>query len=97
MRKLFMMIVLVLVTGLFAAGQTVQITGVVTSSEDGLPMPGVTVKVQGTTIGASTGIDGSFFPVSTHKCHRSRILVHRDAESGCAYQRKDQDQCDTCS
>ncbi len=60
MRKLFMMIVLVLVTGLFAAGQTVQITGVVTSSEDGLPVPGVTVKVQGTTIGASTGIDGVF-------------------------------------
>ena len=60
MRKLFMMIVLVLVTGLFAAGQTVQITGVVTSSEDGLPVPGVTVKVQGTTIGASTGFDGVF-------------------------------------
>jgi TonB-linked SusC/RagA family outer membrane protein len=60
MRKLFMMIVLVLVTGLLATGQTVQITGVVTSSEDGLPVPGVTVKVQGTTIGASTGIDGGF-------------------------------------
>ena len=66
MRKLFMMIVLVLVTGLLATGQTVQITGVVTSSEDGLPVPGVTVKVQGTTIGASTGIDGVFtLPVPT--------------------------------
>ncbi|HSO77816.1 MAG TPA: TonB-dependent receptor plug domain-containing protein, partial [Bacteroidales bacterium] len=60
MRKLFMMIVLVLVTGLFAAGQTVQITGVVTSSEDGLSVPGVTIRVQGTTIGATTGIDGVY-------------------------------------
>jgi len=55
-----MMIVLVMVTGLLATGQTVQITGVVTSSEDGLPVPGVTVRVQGTTIGTSTGIDGVF-------------------------------------
>jgi len=55
-----MMFVLVLVTGLLATGQTVQITGMVTSSEDGLSLPGVTVKVQGTTVGASTGIDGSY-------------------------------------
>ncbi|TFH48629.1 MAG: SusC/RagA family TonB-linked outer membrane protein, partial [Bacteroidia bacterium] len=60
MRKLFMMFVLVLVTGLLATGQTVQITGMVTSSEDGLSLPGVTVKVQGTTVGASTGLDGSY-------------------------------------
>ena len=55
-----MMFVLLMVTGLFAFGQTVQITGVVTSSEDGLPLPGVTVKVQGTTIGTITGPDGVY-------------------------------------
>ena len=51
MKKQLMMFVLLMVTGLFAIGQTVQITGVVTSSEDGLPLPGVTVKVQGITLG----------------------------------------------
>ena len=55
-----MMFVLFMVTGLFAAGQTVQITGVVSSSEDGLPLPGVTVKVQGLTVGAVTGPDGAY-------------------------------------
>jgi TonB-linked SusC/RagA family outer membrane protein len=60
MKKHLMMIVLFLVTGLFAAGQTVQITGVVSSSEDGLPLPGVTVKVQGITIGATTDYDGVY-------------------------------------
>jgi TonB-dependent SusC/RagA subfamily outer membrane receptor len=60
MRKHVMMFVLLMVTGLFAAGQTVQITGVVTSSEDGLPLPGVTVKVQGLTIGTVTGPDGGY-------------------------------------
>lgn len=60
MKKHLMMFVLFMVTGLFAIGQTVQISGLVTSSEDGLPMPGVTVKVQGTTIGAVTGNDGMY-------------------------------------
>lgn len=55
-----MMFVLLMVTGLFAIGQTVQITGVVTSSEDGLPLPGVTVKVQGTTVGTVTSSDGEY-------------------------------------
>lgn len=55
-----MMFVLLMVTGLFAFGQTVQITGVVTSSEDGLPLPGVTIKVQGTTIGTISGPDGVY-------------------------------------
>jgi TonB-linked SusC/RagA family outer membrane protein len=60
MKKHLMMFVLLMVTGLFAWGQTVQITGVVTSSEDGMPLPGVTVRVQGTTLGTSTGVDGTY-------------------------------------
>lgn len=60
MKKHLMMFVLLVFTGLLAIGQTVQITGLVSSSEDGLPMPGVTVKVQGLTVGAVTGTDGVY-------------------------------------
>ena len=40
------------------AQQTV--TGVVTASEDGLPIPGVTVRVQGSTVGTATDINGRY-------------------------------------
>ncbi|MGC1240053.1 MAG: SusC/RagA family TonB-linked outer membrane protein, partial [Chryseosolibacter sp.] len=36
------------------------VTGVVTSSEDGTPLPGVNVVIQGTTEGTSTDADGRF-------------------------------------
>lgn len=42
------------------AAQVVRITGVVTSSDDGLPLPGVSVVVKGTTLGVSTNFDGSY-------------------------------------
>jgi TonB-linked SusC/RagA family outer membrane protein len=40
--------------------QTVQITGTITSSEDGNPVPGVSVVVKGTTIGTTTDFDGKY-------------------------------------
>lgn len=40
--------------------QTVQISGTVTSSEDGLSVPGVSVVVRGTTIGTVTDFDGKY-------------------------------------
>ncbi|MGD9581552.1 MAG: carboxypeptidase-like regulatory domain-containing protein, partial [Vampirovibrionia bacterium] len=40
--------------------QTVRITGTVTSSEDGMPLPGVSVVVISTTIGVTTKIDGKY-------------------------------------
>ncbi len=40
--------------------QTVQISGKVTSSEDGNPVPGVSVVVKGTTIGTTTDFDGKY-------------------------------------
>ncbi len=43
-----------------AMAQNRTITGTVTSKEDGLPLPGVSVKVKGTNIGASTGANGRF-------------------------------------
>ena len=43
-----------------ALAQNRTITGTVTAKEDGLPVPGVSVKVKGTNIGASTGANGKF-------------------------------------
>jgi TonB-linked SusC/RagA family outer membrane protein len=40
--------------------QSVQITGTVTSSEDGLGLPGVSIVVKGTTLGAVTNLDGYY-------------------------------------
>ena len=52
MKKILMFFSLLLLTGSLAMAQTVQISGTVTSSEDGLPVPGVSVTVKGTTLGA---------------------------------------------
>lgn len=43
-----------------AMAQQRTITGTVTAKEDGLPLPGVSVKVKGTNIGTSTASDGKF-------------------------------------
>ena len=43
-----------------AFAQTRQITGTVTAADDGTPIPGVTVKVKGTSTGAVTGAAGNF-------------------------------------
>ncbi|MBM3421113.1 MAG: SusC/RagA family TonB-linked outer membrane protein, partial [Bacteroidetes bacterium] len=60
MKKLLMMFTLFLMAGALALAQTVQISGTVTSSEDGLPLPGVAVTVKGTTIGVSTNASGAY-------------------------------------
>ncbi|HPM86930.1 MAG TPA: TonB-dependent receptor [Bacteroidales bacterium] len=60
MKRILMFITLVLITGALAMAQTVQISGTVTGSEDGLPLPGVNITVKGTTIGAITGADGKY-------------------------------------
>lgn len=60
MKKLLLLFTLFLITGALALAQTVQISGTVTSSEDGLPLPGVAVTVKGTTTGVSTGVDGKY-------------------------------------
>ena len=60
MKKILMLFSLFLFAGTLAIGQTVQISGTVTSSEDGLPVPGVSVIVKGTTIGALTAADGKY-------------------------------------
>ncbi|MGB8489433.1 MAG: TonB-dependent receptor [Bacteroidales bacterium] len=60
MKKILMIFSLLLVTCSYVISQTVQITGTVTSAEDGLGIPGVTVSVLGTTVGALTDSNGKF-------------------------------------
>jgi len=61
MKKLGVFLASLLLAGItLVQAQTVRITGTVTSSEDGMPMPGVSVVVKGTTIGATTDVDGKY-------------------------------------
>jgi len=60
MKKILMIFTLFFITGMLVMAQTVLITGVVTSSEDGLAMPGVTVQVKGSTLGATTNTKGEY-------------------------------------
>ncbi len=44
----------------YSIGQTLQISGIVTSQENGLPVPGVSVTVKGTTLGVLTAGNGEY-------------------------------------
>ena len=59
MRKLSLLLALLVFTSLQVLAQRT-ITGKVTSAEDGLGMPGVTVLVKGTTTGTLTDMDGKY-------------------------------------
>ncbi|MDP9081871.1 MAG: SusC/RagA family TonB-linked outer membrane protein [Bacteroidota bacterium] len=61
MKKILLMnlcLLLITASRLFAQNQTV--TGKVTAKEDGLPLPGVSVSVQGTTNGTQTDVNGKY-------------------------------------
>ncbi|WP_293302467.1 SusC/RagA family TonB-linked outer membrane protein [Pedobacter sp. UBA4863] len=60
MKKLLQSLFILLFVATAAMAQNRTITGTVTSKEDGLPLPGVSVKVRGTNIGASTGANGRY-------------------------------------
>jgi TonB-linked SusC/RagA family outer membrane protein len=60
MKRILLLFSLLLLTVSYALAQTVQITGTVTSSEDGLVMPGVNVTVKGSTVGTITNADGKY-------------------------------------
>jgi len=46
--------------------QTRELSGVVTSSEDGSSIPGASVVVKGTTLGTVTDMEGKFTGSSSH-------------------------------
>lgn len=61
MKKMTTLLSLFVFCGLFTLhAQNVQISGTVTSAEDGLSLPGVSVVVSGTTIGTVTDFDGRY-------------------------------------
>jgi len=58
-KKLIVLFLLILGTSTLFA-QSKEITGLVTSKDDGAPLPGVSVIVQGTTKGTETDFDGKY-------------------------------------
>jgi len=61
MKKIAILLSILLFMGnLVVNAQTKLITGTVTSSEDNQPVPGVSVIVKGTTMGAVTNMDGQY-------------------------------------
>ena len=60
MKKLLQSLFLLLFIAFQAIAQERTVTGTVTDKQDGLPLPGVSVKVKGTSVGTSTGGDGRY-------------------------------------
>ncbi|WP_297091607.1 TonB-dependent receptor [uncultured Draconibacterium sp.] len=60
MKKLLLLVVALFCGVSLIFAQTKQIRGTVTSSQDGMPIPGVSVVVKGTTSGTTTDLDGNF-------------------------------------
>ncbi|MCK5840332.1 MAG: carboxypeptidase-like regulatory domain-containing protein, partial [Bacteroidales bacterium] len=60
MRKFTVLLALLVFAGLQVVLAQKTITGTITSSEDGKPIPGATVVVKNTTIGTTTNVDGFY-------------------------------------
>lgn len=60
MRKFIFSLVLFCLGLHFAQAQDITVSGTVTSADDGLPLPGVSVVVKGTVQGTSTDLDGNY-------------------------------------
>jgi TonB-linked outer membrane protein, SusC/RagA family len=61
MKRLAMFLAFFLCVGLLSTmAQNMQISGTVTSSEDGQPLPGASVMVKGTNIGTTTDMKGKY-------------------------------------
>lgn len=59
----FWLLFLMLTPGLVIGDTTGKINGVVTDAETGTPLPGVNVIIDGTTMGASTNLEGYYFVI----------------------------------
>jgi TonB-linked SusC/RagA family outer membrane protein len=60
MKKLLQSLFMLVFIAGSAMAQQRTITGTVTGQDDGLPLPGVTVRVKGSNTGASASVDGKF-------------------------------------
>lgn len=75
MRKITILLAFLFFVGAnIANAQTRTISGKVTGSSDGAGIPGVTVQVQGTTIGTVTDIDGNY---SLDVAPEAEVLVYK--------------------
>ena len=59
-RKLMLLLTCLCMSIGFVTAHTSTVSGVVTSEEDGEPVVGASVLVQGTSLGTVTDIDGKF-------------------------------------
>ncbi|NEU09247.1 SusC/RagA family TonB-linked outer membrane protein [Flavihumibacter sp. R14] len=60
MKKLITILLLFLGISTLGIAQTRQVSGLVTAQEDGLPLPGVSVRVPGSNTGTTTSADGRY-------------------------------------
>jgi hypothetical protein len=61
MKRFYSFLALVTLVGFqLVSAQTTQITGKVTSSEDGTALPGVSILIKGTTRGTVTNLNGDY-------------------------------------
>jgi TonB-dependent starch-binding outer membrane protein SusC len=60
LRKFTSLLIAMLVFGILVHGQESSVSGVVTSADDGFPIPGVTILIKGTFTGTTTDIDGRY-------------------------------------
>ena len=66
MKKVYKLVVLLLLCQTYVFAQNISVTGKVTDS-DNLPLPAVSIKVSGSTQGTSTDANGNFTISSTHE------------------------------
>ncbi len=59
-RIAILLLMLFVILGTKALGQEITVTGTVTDAEDGETLPGVSVVIQGTTIGTTTNAEGYY-------------------------------------
>jgi TonB-linked SusC/RagA family outer membrane protein len=60
MKKLILGLFMLMLVAVAASAQQRTITGIVTGKDDGKPLPGVSIHIQGAAGGALTGADGRF-------------------------------------
>ncbi len=60
MKKLWLLIIVLAVTFSSATAQNLNVSGMVVSEDDGMPIPGVNVTVEGMSIGTITDFDGNY-------------------------------------
>ncbi|MGV3508507.1 MAG: SusC/RagA family TonB-linked outer membrane protein [Sphingobacteriaceae bacterium] len=59
-KRLLIFLIGVVFLSLQAIAQEKVVTGTVTSADDGLPLPGVGIKIKGTNVGTTTGPQGNY-------------------------------------